>query len=141
MSPRRIKAYISLLLVVVIWGAAGPVIKFTLGGIDPLPFIVYRLGISTVISIIFFALKIKSGKKFRQLRAHFPLALLYGTLAVTVALGLLFYALKDTTVLDLTLVSVLGPLISLAGGAYFFRDHITKKQKYGILIVVAGVIL
>lgn len=141
MSPRRVKAYLILLSVVVIWGVAGPVIKFTLNGIDPLPFIVYRLAISSVISIIFFALKIKRGKKFRRLRSHFPLAVLYGTLAVTLALGSLFYALKDTTVLDLTLVSVLDPLIALTGGALFFKDHITKKQKVGILVVIIGVIL
>jgi len=141
MSPRRVKAYISLLLVVVIWGAAGPIIKFTLGGIDPLPFIVYRLAISSVVSLIFFGRKIRHGKQFHHLRAHFPLALLYGTLAVTLALGTLFYALKDTTVLDLTLVSVMDPMLALLGGAFFFREHITKKEKIGISIVLLGVIL
>ena len=141
MSNRRLKAYLMLLAVVVIWGVAGPVIKFTLEGIDPLPFIVYRLGISAVISLVFFGHKIKQGKKFNQLRAHFPLALVYGFLAVPVALGTLFYALDETTVLDLTLVGVMGPLLSLAGGAYFFKDHITKKQKTGIVIVIIGVVL
>ena len=46
-----------LLAVVVIWGVAGPVIKFTLEGIDPLPFFSYRLAISAVISIFFFLAK------------------------------------------------------------------------------------
>jgi drug/metabolite transporter (DMT)-like permease len=141
MSPRRIKAYLILLFVVVIWGIAGPVIKYTLGGIDPLPFLVYRLAISSAVSVVFFARKIKRGKKFHHLRAHFPLALLYGTLAVTLGLGSLFFALKDTTVLDLTLITVLDPLLALAGGAYFFRDHITKKEKIGISVVLLGVAL
>lgn len=141
MSSRRLKAYLILLLVVIIWGVAGPVIKFTLEGIDPLPFIVYRLGISTVVSLIFFGIKIYHGKKFKQLRAHLPLVILYGILAVPIGLGMLFFGLDDSTVLDLSLVGFMGPLLSLAGGAYFFKDHITKRQKIGIIVVVVGVFL
>jgi drug/metabolite transporter (DMT)-like permease len=33
MNPHRFKAYIYLLIMAAIWGAAGPVIKFTLQGI------------------------------------------------------------------------------------------------------------
>src|SRR3989344_3244502 len=141
MSPRRLKAYLMLLAVVVIWGVAGPVIKFTLEGIDPLPFFSYRLAISAVISTIFFLAKIKKGKKFRQLTSHLPLALLYGFLAVPVALGLLFVALDNTTVLDLTLIGVIGPLMVTAGGSLFFHDHITKREKTGITIVLIGVLI
>src|SRR3990167_11119337 len=132
MSPKRLKAYIFLLLVALIWGIAGPVIKFTLEGIDPLPFISYRLAISAVISIIFFILKIKKGKKFRQLRVHLPLVFLYGFLAVPAALGLLFAGLDNTTVLDLTLIGIIGPIVVLLGGALFFHEHITKREKVGI---------
>lgn len=141
MSPRRYKAYIYLFLVVLIWGVASPVIKFTLGGIDPVPFLFYRLAISTLFALIFFANKIRKGKRFRQLRAHVPLAIVYGILSITIGLGALFIALDDTTVLDLTLVGVLGPLITLAGGAYFFKDHLTKREKTGIFIVLVGVVI
>src|SRR3989344_7154001 len=140
MNPHRLRAYIYLLLVVVIWGIAGPVIKFTLEGIDPLPFISYRLVISSVFSACFFAVKINRGKKFRQLRVHLPLALLYGFLAVPAALGLLFVGLDNTTVLDLTLIGVIGPMVVTAGGAFFFREHITKKEKIGIAVVLVGVL-
>src|SRR3990172_6520942 len=126
MNPQRLRAYTYLLLTAAIWGIAGPVIKFTLEGIDPLPFISYRLAISAVISIFFFLGKIKRGKKFRQLNAHLPLALLYGFLAVPLGLGLLFVALDNTTVLDLTLIGVIGPLIVTAGGSLFFHERITK---------------
>ncbi|PJA42810.1 EamA family transporter, partial [Candidatus Woesebacteria bacterium CG_4_9_14_3_um_filter_39_10] len=44
MNPHRLKAYILLLIVAVIWGIAGPVIKFTLGGFPPLLFLTYRFG-------------------------------------------------------------------------------------------------
>jgi len=140
MSPRRLKAYLSLIAVVAIWGAAGPVIKFTLEGIDPLPFMAYRLLISGAISALFFGVKIRRGKKFHQLRAHIVLAVLYGLLAVPVALGLLFFALDNTTVLDMTLVGVIAPLLVTAGASVFFREHITKREKIGISVVMLGVL-
>jgi drug/metabolite transporter (DMT)-like permease len=138
MPAYRIKAYIYLLIVVAIWGIASPVIKFTLGGIDPLPFLAYRFAIASVFSLIFFAvkgIKIPSSDKIREL------VFLYGFLAVPLALGALFVGLDKTTVLDLTLVGVIGPMIVTAGAAIFFRDHITKREKLGIAIVLSGIFL
>ena len=140
MNSHRARAYIYLLIVAALWGAAGPVIKYTLAGIDPLPFLAYRLGVSALFSLAFFLIKIKRGNKFKRLRANFPLVLLYGFLAVPLALGILFIALDKTTVLDLTLIGVIGPMIVTAGGAIFFHDHITRREKIGITIVLLGVL-
>lgn len=140
MNPKRLRAYIILISVAAIWGAAGPIIKFTLQGIDPLPFLTYRLIIASIFSLTFFLLKIRRGKKFKRLRANFPIVFLYGFLAVPLGLGILFFGLDNTTVLDLTLIGVIGPIAVTAGGALFFRDRITKKEKIGISIVLLGVI-
>lgn len=140
MNPKRLRAYILLLTVVAIWGGAGPIIKYTLGGIDPLPFLTYRFALASIFSIAFFLVKIKRGKKFRRLRANIGLAALYGILAVPLALGTLFLGLDKSTVLDLTLVSILGPLLIASGGALFFNEHITKRERLGIAIVLIGVI-
>lgn len=141
MISYRNRAYRYLILVAIIWGVAGAVIKYTLGGIDPLPFLAYRFTISALFSLAFFCRKIHRGKKFKQFRANFALVAVYGLLAAPIALGILFYGLKNSTVLDLTLVGVIGPLIVTAGGALFFRDTITKKERVGILIVITGVLL
>ena len=141
MNPNRLRSYFYLIIVAAIWGAAGPVIKFTLQGIDPLPFLTYRLLISAIFSVIFFAVKIKNGKKFKRLRANLPLSITYGLLAVPMALGILFLGLDKSSVLDLSLIGLIGPLMITAGGAYFFRDHITKREKIGIAVVSCGVIL
>lgn len=141
MNPNRLRSYIYLLIVAAIWGAAGPVIKFTLEGIDPLPFLAYRFTIASIFSIGFFLVKLSQGKKFKQLKANLPLAVIYGFLAVPVALGILFVGLDRTTVLDLTLIGVIGPMMVTAGGAIFFRDHITSREKAGIAIVLLGVFL
>jgi drug/metabolite transporter (DMT)-like permease len=141
MNPHRLKSYLILISVAAIWGAAGPIIKFTLEGIDPLPFLAYRFALSAIFSLIFFGRKFKSGKKFRQFRENFPLVLIYGLLAAPIALGILFIGIDKTTVLDLSLIGIIGPMIVVAGGALFFRDRITKREKTGIAIVLIGVII
>lgn len=135
---KRTRAYLFLIAVAAIWGAAGPVIKFTLKGIDPFPFLAYRFSISAAFSLIFFSIKgFKLPKKFTH-KVHIGI---YGFLATSLALGLLFTGLNKTTVLDLTLIGTVGPLLIVAGGALFFRDRITHKEKLGISIVLLGVII
>lgn len=138
MSKSRTRAYIYLITVAIIWGAAAPVIKFTLKGIDPFPFLAYRFTISAVFSFIYFSIK---GFKLPKKTSHKVHIGVYGLLATSLALGLLFTGLDKTTVLDLTLIGALGPLLIVAGGAMFFRDRITRREKLGIAIVLLGVIV
>jgi len=138
MNPYRLRAYLMLLLVAAIWGPAAPIIKFTLQGIDPLPFLSYRFAIASLVSIIFL---IVGGLKLPKLKEIFPLLLLYGILAVPLAIGALFTGLDKSTVLDLTLIGAIGPMVVILGGALFFRDHITRKEKIGIGIVLVGVFI
>ena len=87
----RIKAYLLLLLVSVIWGIASPVIKFTLFGIEPDLFLAYRFAISTLISIItFIIMGVKLPKDFKLIGLIF----LYGFLNSVVSLGFLFFGMK-----------------------------------------------
>ena len=138
MSPRRLKSYLMLLGVAVLWGAASPVIKFTLQGIDPLPFLSYRFLIAGIFSIIFFSFK---GFRLPKRKSALALTLLYGLLTVPLALGLLFTGLDQSTVLDLTLIGAIGPMIVTAGAAFLFRDKITHQEKTGIVIVLIGVFI
>ncbi len=138
MTNYRTRAYIYLLLVAIIWGAAGPIIKYTLGGLDPLPFLAYRFAISGVIAVLYFVF---TGFSFSKIKSVIPAAIVYGLLAFTVALSALFTGLDNSTVLDLTLLATISPLIIAAGGAILFRDNITKQEKIGVSIVLLGVII
>lgn len=135
MISYRLRAYFYLLLVAAIWGAAGPVIKFTLGGLEPLPFLTYRFFVASVFSTVFFLAK---GVKLPKPKESIGFVIFYGLLAVPIALGALFAGLAKSTVLDLTLIGVLGPLLVTTGGAIFFREHITHREKIGIAVVVIG---
>ena len=137
MSRARYKAYLYMLISSAIWGVAAPVIKFTLEGIDVLPFLTYRFIVAGLFSLPFVLFtNLKIPNKSRNL----PLVILYGLFAFTIALGFLFVGLKQSTVLDLTLITIISPLIVVAGGALVFRDTITKREKMGIVIALLGVI-
>lgn len=138
MPSYRLRAYLSLITVIAIWGIASPVIKFTLQGIDPLPFLAYRFLISGIIAAIYLGVK---RPRIHNASKTLPLIILYGVLAFTIGLGALFVGLDNSTVLDLTLIGAISPLIITIGGAFFFHDHITKREKIGITIALCGVII
>lgn len=130
----RTKAYLYLLIAAAIWGVAGAIIKFTLGGISPLYFLTYRFSISAAIAIVFLIVD-KDGRPKSNMLLK---SLTYGLLAYYIALGLLFWGLNYATVLDLSIVSVVEPLLVLVGGGIFFHDKITRKEKNGALIAFIG---
>jgi len=134
----RVKSYLMLLAVSAIWGIASPTIKFTLQGFDPAIFLSYRFFISTIIALIIFVIS----------RPHFPkdinnifLLLLYGFLNSVVSLGLLFFGRKNTTVLEAGLITLVSPLFISTAGVYFLHEHVTKREKTGMLIAMLGTVL
>jgi drug/metabolite transporter (DMT)-like permease len=138
MSRNRLLAYLALLATALIWGAAGPVIKFTLGGISALPFLTYRFALSSLFALAMIPL---GGLELPKDKKMIALAILYGFLTSTVALGLLFLGLEKTTVLDMTLLAVIGPLLIVAAGELFFHERVPRREKIGIGIVLIGTIL
>lgn len=138
MSPNRAKAYIYFLITVVIWGLATVVIKLTLDGIDPLPFLIYRFGISTLIAVVYFIYA--KSFKFRNSK-DLVLFIFYAILGTSIALGLLFFGLDQTTVLNLSLITLSGPLVAQAAGKIFLRERLTKREQIGTAIAFGGTLL
>lgn len=138
MNSRRLTAYLFLLIVSVIWGVAGPVIKFTLSSFPPLIFLTYRFAISTGIALI--ALRITRPKLPKQPGEVLQL-FLYSVFSVTIALGLLFFGFEQTTSLVGTVIYATGPIVTVAIGAMLLREHVTSVERWGIVIAFAGTIL
>ena len=46
--PARTKAYLCILIAIVLWGIAGPVIKYTLGYFDTVTFLTIRFGLTSL---------------------------------------------------------------------------------------------
>lgn len=135
MNPHRLKAYILLLIVAVIWGIAGPVIKLTLKGLPPDIFLLYRFFISSSVAVVIF---IFTGIKFPKEPKLIRDILVYGFFNSIVTLGLLFWGIDKTSLLDMSLISLFGPILIILAGAIFLKDYITVKEKVGITIAFIG---
>lgn len=135
MNPVRKNAYINLLLVAVIWGAAAVVIKYTLIGFSPAIFLTYRFFISSIIALFFF---IFFGLKLPKDRKTLIFVLINGFLLSTVSLGLLFLGTDKTTSIDSSLISAMAPITTAIAGVLFLKEHITKRESIGFLIALAG---
>lgn len=134
----RLVAYFYLILVAAIWGAAVPVIKFTLQGIAPLPFLTYRFAISTTFALLFILL---TRPYLSRIRQNFPEVFVYSFITTTLALGVLFLGLEKTTVVDTALITAVGPLVTAVAGVLFLKEHITNQEKLGISIAFTGTLL
>lgn len=137
-SMHRRTAYFYLLLVSIIWGAAGPVVKHTLAWFDPLVFLTYRFALSSIVAFTYFRfINIKIPKKTGDL----GLVTLFGFLSSILAIGLFFYAMTKTSALTASILTTLGPLLLIAAGAVFFHDRITRYERFGITLAMTGAII
>lgn len=135
MNPHRLRAYLLLLLVAVIWGLAGPVIKLTLKGFPPEFFLLYRFFLSSLLALPFFAIY---GFKIPKNRRTIFMTLLYAFLNSTITLGLLFWGTSKTSLLEMSLISLFAPLLIILGGLIFLKEHVTFRERIGILIAFSG---
>jgi len=138
MNTYRLRAYKLLLITAIVWGVAGPIIKFTLNGISPLPFLTYRFGLSSIAVIL--TLPFFKKQAFPK-KGVFWETILYGFLTSTVALGLLFFGLNETTVLEMAFINLSGPILITLAGVYFLHEHITKREKIGTCITLLGTLI
>lgn len=138
MKSHRFTAYLLLIFVSIIWAIAGPVIKYVLGEIPPLPFLFLRFALSSTVALISFLF---TGFHLPKKLSTILLLLFYGFITSTVTLGLLFIGLKETTVLEMSLISLIGPLMIALAGVIYLNDHITKREKIGMGIALVGTML
>lgn len=138
MSKRRRTAYIYNIIAALIFGVSGPIIKKTVGYIDPLPLLAYRFAISGLIALAYFGIrKPHLPRKFKNKIG----LILYGIFAVTLAIGLLFLAFDQTSSLSTTMITSNGPLFIVLAGALVLHERITKQEKIGITIALMGSII
>lgn len=137
MNHYRLRAYLLLILVFIIWGIAGPVIKLTLGQLTPIAFLTYRFFLSSLVLVpVTLGLGYKYPTDKKSLLSLFWLSLL----SSSINLGFLFWGLQKTSVIDQTVISAVAPLLSVFAGAIFLKEHITKKEKIGTFITLIGVV-
>lgn len=136
MTSHRLRAYSLLLIVALIWGIAGPVIKIVLGKVPWDIFLTYRFLTSILIALPFL-----SFSKLSTLKKAPILALFYAFLNSTVVLALLFTGADKTSLVSMSLISLFGPIVTIAAGYLFLKERITWLEKVGISITFIGSLL
>lgn len=137
MDKHRLRAYLQLLIVVVIWGIAPTVIKFALGELTPFLFLAYRFLISVVVMLPFYVSSKEKGLNLKTL----PIVFVVSVLGSTLSLGLLFYGSNLTTSLDASLIAATSPILAILAGMIFLKDRVTPREKLGVFITLLGTVV
>lgn len=134
----RLTAYVLLLIVSIIWGVAGPVIKFTLGSFPPIIFLTYRFALASALGAALWAIR---PPKFRLKADTLPRIILHSVLAVPLGLGLLFFGFDKTSSLSGSVISATGPIMVAIAGMILLKEHITKPERVGVAIALLGTLI
>lgn len=135
----RIKAYLLLLLATIIWGVAGPIIKFTLSSLPPLVFLTYRLGIQATIGLVWLQFIHRPG--WPKNSGQWLNIIVYSVLSVPIGLGLLFLGYAQTSALAVSIIDAIYPMMVATAGVAWLHEHVTGREKLGMGIALLGTLV
>ncbi len=130
-------AFIALMITHLIWGAATPVIKITLGEVPPFTFLLLRFIIVCVICLPFLYLELKHNPINPK---DIPNLIILGLLGES-SLIFFFVGLNYTTSIDAAVLSVFSPLFSIIAGHHFFNEKVNDKVKFGVGVATIGTLV
>lgn len=139
----RYQSYLKLLVVVVIWGLAPPIIKYTLYYFPVDILLTYRFFLSAILMLpILFWLEKNWFHKLAHLPSKVWLALIINSLlGSTIQLGLLFWGLTYTSAIEGSIINALSPILVAIAGFFYLHEKITSQEKLGLLIAFVGSII
>lgn len=129
LHSKRAKSYAFLLLNAIIWGAAAPIIKYSLNFTDIYSFLFWRYLLA---SLLFLPFYLKSRPKINLK------ILLLAILGTPLTLIPLYIGITLTSSLTNSILVATGPLLTILGGFFFLKEKIQKNEKIGIAIALLG---
>jgi len=131
-------ATIYMLINVVCWGAALPVVKYGLEYTTPFRYLLYRYFFAIIFSLpLLFYYWPKVRNKVRKISLIVALELL-GT---TFALAALYIGLNQTSALSANVIGTALPFFITVGGVIFLREKQEKNEWLGSFLALAGTLL
>lgn len=134
----RLKAYLALLTMAVIWGIALPIVKPSLNFVSPYQFLYLRYLIATPLLLpvlIYYLLKLKPA-----LKTVAKIALLE-FFEIVVSLPILYQGLKMTSALEASLIGAAGPIFVVLGGIIFLHEREEKREWQGLALSFLGTVI
>lgn len=127
-------AHISVILAIIIWAAAGPVIKLTLESVPPFTLLYIRFMIVGIVVLPFTFIELNRASIDKR---DITNIIIHGLLAQT-SIVFIFLGLQYTSSLDATIIGIITSILSLATGHYFFNEKINRTIEIGLFISILG---
>lgn len=131
------QALLAMITATAIWGFAPPIIKYTLNFLPPFTFLFYRFLIVSLVILPFMYIKLRQEK---VLLSDVPALILSGLLGQA-SLAILFFGLQYTSSLEVAVIGIISPILTVGAAHYFFGDKINKNIKIGLIITSIGTII
>lgn len=126
--------HLAITAAMLIWAVSGPVVKIALRDIPVFTFLLYRFILVGIIVLPYLILELKKDPINKQ---DIPGLILLG-IAGQVSILFIFLGLNLTSVLDVAIISILGPILTFVAGRYFYHEKITKIEIFGITLATLG---
>jgi drug/metabolite transporter (DMT)-like permease len=134
LSPRWL-ATILMLVNVIFWGAALPISKFALDDSTAFRFLLYRFSLAAIFSLPILFIY---WKKLRPKFFNISKIVVLETLGTSIALGSLYFGLKQTSALEASLLVTTIPVFVTLGGIFFLGEKQNGYEWAGLFLALAG---
>jgi len=139
-GPGQTRAYVALLLIMVLWGSYPATAKLALRDMPPTVLVTLRCAIASVFLCLVVA---RSGAGI--IREITPAGLAsFAVLALTGIVGstqLTYWSLYYTTASNVVLLQVATPVMVAVGARLYLGERLTRRQWLGVGVSVLGVLL
>jgi drug/metabolite transporter (DMT)-like permease len=137
--PNRWAGYAFALLSTALWSGNMIVARAFNASITPLALAFLRWSVA-LIAFLPFALKGLLAER-KLVAKSLPQLALTGLLGVSIFNTLIYYAGRSTSALNMSLISIVFPIIIIVLSRFLFGEAIALKRVLGIAVVIAGVLL
>ena len=136
---KHLNIYLMLLGFSIFTGATFNLAKYTVGYFSPSSAAAWRFGLAAALMLII--LIFTEGIKKSQIQRNAVSYVVLGIVGIFGFNALFFVGLKYTSPVNGALIMGLNPLLTTIFAQIILKDHITKKQVFGICFAFIGVLL
>jgi drug/metabolite transporter (DMT)-like permease len=134
---KKLVPHILILTTTVIWAGAGTVIKSTLNHVPISTFLFLRFFVVCILLLPYSIILVKQ----YQVSKNDLLNMLLVGLFTHGSLIFIFLAYKFTSVIDTTVIGIIGSILTVNAGRYFYSEKINKKMLTGLILSSLGTLV
>ena len=140
MTDPRLRTYLLLVVVVLIWASYPTLIKIALRDMPPFTLAALRcLLASAILGVLFWRATARGERPIE--RADLPGLFVLGISGITVSTGIFYVAVAHTTASNAVILTASTPVLVAVGGSLLFGERLRRVQWVGVACSALGVLL